>query len=228
MNSFDYTEPKIKDLLSDNSHLRIMTDFLKNKVNPKVLELGVERGSSTKAFLWYLERTNVKLFSVDIEDCSQVSNSKNWNFLQSNDLHRDFILEHFEEIKKQGVDLIYIDSYHEDRHVHNLLNIWFKYLKKDGAIFIDDIDSFPLRKKKDTWNSIVYDLTEEAVKEFYYNNEEKTLYTKYFGENGLGKIYKLSEFNEEANQANNIWKYNPIIKIIYPYLRRVMKILGKK
>ena len=226
MKNIDYNEPIAKDLLKKDSHLRIMTDFLDSKDNPKVLELGVERGSSTKAFLWYLEKTNGKLFSVDIADCSKVANSKNWQFLQSNDLHSNYILEKFEEIKKNGVDLIYIDSYHENHHVLKLLNIWFKYLKKDGAIFIDDIDSFPFREKKDIWNSIVYDLTEETIKNFYYSNNEKTLYTKYFGENGLGKIYKLVNFNEDANQTKKIWNYNFLIKMIYPLLRKIKKLIS--
>jgi len=228
MNNLDYNEPTPKDLLKKYSHLRLMTDFLENKKNPKVLELGVERGSSTKAFLWYLEKSNGKLFSIDIDDCSKVANSKNWKFLQSNDLNSDYILDNFDEIKKEGVDLIYIDSYHENFHVLKLLNIWFKYLKKDGAIFIDDIDSYPFRKRKDTWNSIVYDLTDDIIKEFYYNNNEKVLYSKYFGENGLGKIYKLVDFNVEANKKGIIWNYNPLIKIIYPYLRKIKKLISFK
>ena len=228
MNNINYNEPTAKKLLKKNSHLRIMTEFLDNKDNPKVLELGVERGSSTNAFLWYLEKKNGKLFSVDIQDCSKVANSKNWNFIKSDDLNSDYILETFDQIKKEGVDLIYIDSYHENYHVLKLLNIWFKYLKKDGAIFIDDIDSYPLRIKKDTWNSIVYDLTSDIIKEFYYNNIEKTLYTKYFGENGLGKIYKLVDFNIEANKTKKIWNYNIAIKIIYPYLRKFKKLVSFK
>jgi 23S rRNA U2552 (ribose-2'-O)-methylase RlmE/FtsJ len=228
MNNLDYNEPIPKDLLTKDSHLRLMTDFLENKKNPKVLELGVERGSSTKAFLWYLEKTNGKLFSIDIDDCSKVANSKNWNFLQCNDLNSEYILENFDEIKKEGVDLIYIDSYHENFHVLKLLNIWFKYLKKDGAIFIDDIDSYPFRKMKDIWNSIVYDLTDDIIKEFYYNNNEKALYSKHFGENGLGKIYKLVDFNVEANKTTKIWNYNPLIKIIYPYLRQIKKLISFK
>jgi len=228
MEKFDYNNSIVKDSLQKNSHLRIMTDFLNNKNNPVVLELGVERGGSTKVFLWYLEQTNGKLFSVDIADCSNSAKSEKWNFIQSNDLNKDFILEQFDEIKKNGVDLIYIDSYHENYHVLKLLNIWFKYLKKDGAIFIDDIDSFPFRKKKDTWNSIVYDLTNEAVKDFYYNNIKKTLLTVYFGENGLGKIYKLTEFNDEANKMEKIWNYNSLIKLIYPYLRKIKKIFKFK
>ena len=226
MEKFDYNNSIVKDSLQKNSHLRIMTDFLNNKNNPVVLELGVERGGSTKVFLWYLEQTNGKLFSVDIADCSNSAKSEKWNFIQSNDLNKDFILEQFDEIKKNGVDLIYIDSYHENYHVLKLLNIWFKYLKKGGAIFIDDIDSFPFRSQKDTWNSIVYDLTDDAIKEFYYNNFDKVYFTKYFGENGLGKMYKLTDLYDEPNPVRKIWNYNILIKVIYPYLRKIKKLLS--
>ena len=102
-----------------------------------------------------------------------------------------------------------------------LLNLWFKYLKKDGAIFIDDIDSFPFRKNKDVWNSIVYDLTHEAIEEFYYNNIDKVAYTKYYGENGLAKIKKFTNLYDDPNPIKKIWKYNFFVKLIYPYLRKI-------
>ena len=133
-------------LKNKNEHLRIMVDFLKTRKNPNILELGVERGSSTTAFCWIAEQINGSVFSVDIDDCSNAVISDKWKFIQSNDLNYKFILKKFEKLEKEGIDLIYIDSYHENHHVLKLLNIWFKFVKKDGAIFIDDIDSFPFRK----------------------------------------------------------------------------------
>ena len=224
MNNLNYEEIIPKEELKKGSHKRIMTDFLIDKKNPKILELGVERGFSTKAFVWFVEKVEGKVFSVDIEDCSKVVNSKNWKFIQSNDLNIDYILQHFKEVAEEGVDLIYIDSYHENFHVMKLLNLWFKYLKKDGAIFIDDIDSFPFRKKKDIWNSIVYDLTHEAIEEFYYNNTDKVIYTKYYGENGLARIKKLTNLYDDPNPIKKIWKYNFFVKLVYPYLRKIKKI----
>ena len=227
MNKVNYQDNSIKELLKSGSHLRIMTDFLLEKNNPRILELGVERGSSTKAFVWFAEKVNGKVFSVDIDDCSNVVQSSHWSFLKSDDLDRDYILKNFNEIKEQGVDLIYIDSYHENFHVSKLLNLWFKYLKKDGAIFIDDTDSFPFRQRKDTWNSIVYDLIDDVVKEFYYNNIDKIFYTKYMNtkENGLVKLYKTSDLYNEPNSDKKIWNYNIFIKIIYPYLRKIRKLI---
>ena len=46
--------------------------------------------------------------------------------------------------------------------------LWDWQLPRANLEFIDDIDSFPFRKRKDIWNSIIYDLTIDAVKEFYY------------------------------------------------------------
>ncbi len=228
MNKVNYQENSVKELLKNGSHLRIMTDFLLDKNNPSILELGVERGSSTKAFTWFAEKVNGKVFSVDIDDCSKVVQSSQWKFLKSNDLDRDYILKNFNEIKEKGVDLIYIDSYHENFHVTKLLNLWFKYLKKDGAIFVDDTDNFSFRERKDTWNSIVYDLIDEAAKEFYYKNSNKISYTKYmnYRENGLVKLYKTSDFLDESNlDKKEVWNYKIIVKIIYPYLRKIRKLI---
>ena len=171
--NYKNTEEQIKD---KNDHLRIMMDFLRTKKNPNILELGVERGASTTAFCTVSEEINGTVYSVDIDNCSDVVVSKNWNFLQSNDLDYQSILKKFNKLEVEGIDLIYIDSYHENHHVLKLLNIWFKFLKKNGAIFIDDVDSLPFRKRKDIWTSIIYDLTNEAVKNFYYNNEKKIFY----------------------------------------------------
>ena len=190
------------------------------------LECGVERGSSTKAFVWLAEKLNGHVYSVDIDDCSTVLSSKNWSFLQSDDLEIDYVLSVFKQIKETGADLLYIDSYHENYHVEKLLNSYFEYVKKDGAIFVDDIDSFPFRQKKDIWNSIIYDLTDDVVKDFYYNNLEKTNYIKWFGENGLGNFNKTVDLFEKPNPKKKIWNYNILLKILYPYLRKLKKLIS--
>ena len=48
---------------------------------PTVIELGVDRGQSTKVFLNSIKsKSDALLVSVDIRDCSSVSNSKQWRF----------------------------------------------------------------------------------------------------------------------------------------------------
>ena len=203
------------------NHIDLMIDFLSKKQNPTILEFGVERGSSTKKFISLAEKNSGKVFSVDITDCSKVSRSKSLKFLQSNDLNVDYVLDQFNEIKKNGVDLIFIDSFHEANHVQKLISYYFAYLKEDGAIFVDDVDSFPLRIKKKIWNSIVYDLTLDAVKEFYYNNTENCSLKFFFNhkENGLAMIYKKNKFGIHPNKVTKIWNYNIFLKAAYPYLR---------
>mgnify|MGYP001165345805 FL=1 len=228
MININYNDEPRKKLIDKNSHLRIMTDFLLTKEKPVILEFGVERGLSTNIFIWLAEQVGGKVYSIDIDDCSKVATSEHWQFLQSDDLKIEYILSKFPEIKELGVDLIYIDSYHENFHVQKLIMLWFKYLKKEGAIFIDDIDSEPFRRNKDVWNSIVYDLTDEAIKDFYYSNKENVFYTKYFGENGLAKLLKLSELFSQPNDIKKIWSYNIFIKIAYPYLRKLRKLFRFK
>ena len=214
-------------MLNSSDHVDLMLDFLSNRDDPTILEFGVERGYSTKKFLNFIESNGGKVFSVDINDCSKISDSTKWKFLQSDDLKADYIIKNFPEIKNEGVDLIYIDSYHEDKHVQKLISLYFKYVKKSGAIFIDDVDSFPWREKKNIWNSIVWDLTLTAVKEFYYNNNSVCSLKVFFNksENGLAMIYKKTDFGSEPKAVKKIWNYNIIFRLIYPSLRRIIRFL---
>ena len=87
--------------------------------NPIILELGVQKGRSTKKFLEICETNNGKLFSVDIDDCSNVSNNKNWKFYQTSDDNFEFIKS---KIPKK-IDVLFIDSLHEANHVEKLIKI---------------------------------------------------------------------------------------------------------
>ena len=71
---------------------KIIKDKLNTIINPIILELGVNRGRSTKRFFDYVEENGGNLYSIDIKDCSTAINSKNWNFLQCNDLNKKKIL----------------------------------------------------------------------------------------------------------------------------------------
>ena len=92
-----------------SSRHRLMAEFIKTKTKPKILEFGVERGSSTSALVWIAEKVDGKVFSVDINDCSDVVKSDSWKFLQCNDLNYQLVLKTFTDIENEGLDLIYID-----------------------------------------------------------------------------------------------------------------------
>ena len=65
---------------SARHHLAIYRRSLQ-KSKPIILELGTNRGKSTTAFLRDCRERDGRLFSVDIADCSAVSNDSNWHFI---------------------------------------------------------------------------------------------------------------------------------------------------
>jgi len=118
--------------------------IIKEINNPTILELGVQKGRSTKKFLDICKKNNGKLFSIDIEDCSNIVNDKSWNFYQTRD-------DNFEYIKSkipEKIDILFIDTLHEANHVKKLINEYYPIIKKNGFIFIDDISHLPYLKNK--------------------------------------------------------------------------------
>ena len=105
---------------------------------PIILELGVQRGNSTKKLLKLCESNNGHLYSLDVNDCSNIIDNKKWTFIKSRD-------DDFDLLIKIPNDLIFIDTLHE-KHVENLI---YNYLKIDywWLYFIDDISTFIFKNK---------------------------------------------------------------------------------
>jgi predicted O-methyltransferase YrrM len=201
--------------------LDLIEGTLKEFKDIVILEFGVNRGGSTKMFLNFLENNNGKLFSIDIKDCSNVSESKNFRFFQSNDLHVEKIISKFPEIANKGIDVLYIDSYHDPSHVYLLLSIWFKFVNKNGYIFFDDTDSYPYRIKKIFTLSVINDAISKVIKRFYHSNHKDLFYTKYYIGSGLSKFKKLSDKGSEFNLTKKLWKYNFFLSKIYIFLKKI-------
>ena len=72
-----------------------ISTFLKKDLskinNPQIVEFGVREGRSTKLFLDLCDQNNGKLFSVDIDDYSNLFTNKNWKFIKSRDDDFDFL-----------------------------------------------------------------------------------------------------------------------------------------
>ena len=125
-NNLDVFSNEVNYLEKNNTHHYFLKK-LKNIKNPIILELGVNRGGSTINFLNYINSYGGELFSIDINDCSEIIYSekfknvstKKWNFLISNDVDIDNILLKFPILKK-GIDVLYIDSYHDSTHVKKI------------------------------------------------------------------------------------------------------------
>ena len=93
-------------------------DLINNINNPIILELGVQQGISTKKFLDICDKNNGKL-SVDIEDCSNVSNNTKWKFIKSRDDNFNYI----KSLIPREIDILFIDTLHEAKHVEKFFTI---------------------------------------------------------------------------------------------------------
>ncbi len=166
---------------------------LKNISNPKILEFGVKEGRSTKLLLDYCNKNNGELFSIDIEDYSNLFSDKNWHFIKSRD-------DNFEYLKSKipnKLDLIYLDSLHEAKHVEKIFYYYFDYLKIDGIFFIDDISWIPYIKNSERDNfycEINNKETFEKLLEIYNSNQEKFDIFFTFISSGMCKIVKKQNF----------------------------------
>ena len=108
---------------------------VKSLSSPVILELGVDRGQSTKVILNAMHgKENATLVSVDIKDCSNVSNLGYWTFIQDDSCNIKQIIK-LAPILKKGIDLIYIDSLHTPDHVYKEIYGWFPFLKKWIYVF---------------------------------------------------------------------------------------------
>jgi len=166
---------------------------IKNISNPKILEFGVKEGRSTKLLLDYCNKNNGELFSVDIEDYSNLFSDKNWHFIKSRD-------DNFGYLKSKipnKLDLIYLDSLHEAKHVEKIFYYYFDYLKIDGIFFIDDISWIPYIKNSERDNfycEINNKETFEKLLEIYNSNQEKFDIFFTFISSGMCKIVKKQNF----------------------------------
>ena len=165
-------------------------DKIKEKKDLIILELGVQNGDSTKKFLEICDRNKGHLYSVDIVDCSKVSDNKNWTFIQSRD-------DNFDLIKSKipnEIDILYIDSLHEANHVNKIIYGYYDLLKLGGIIFIDDISHLPYVKngvRNNFYCEINNKETFNAILEIYFSNHENFDLNFNFESSGLAIIKKI-------------------------------------
>ena len=185
--------------------------IIKEINNPTILELGVQKGRSTKKFLDICKKNNGKLFSIDIDDCSNIINDKSWNFYQTRD-------DNFEYIKSkipEKIDILFIDTLHEANHVKKLINEYYPIIKKDGFIFIDDISHLPYLKNKDRDNfycEINNKETFDLLISIYSENTENFDLSFTFVSSGLAiikkktdsELFDYTKLNERGLTTKNI------------------------
>lgn len=194
--------------------------LIKKINNPIILELGVQKGRSTIKFLDLCKKNEGKLFSVDVNDCSSVSNDKNWKFIQS----RDDNFKYIKNFIPKKINVLFIDTIHEATHVENLIYAYYDYLEVGGFIFIDDISHLPYLKKSKRNNfycEINNKETFNRILEIYDNNNEAFDLSFSFNSSGIAIIEK--KINNNLNQKNILKTRDFSIK---NYLRKLKNIIN--
>ena len=193
-----------------------MFSNLANIKNPTFLEFGVREGISTKRFIEICDKNNGKIYSVDIDDCSKVSNNDKWKFIQSRD-------DNFEYIHKkipEKFDAILIDSFHNAKHVKKLIYHYYKNLKIGGYMFVDDVCWIPYAKNnyRNHFNSEINNReTFEMINEIIISNQKNINVFFSFVGSGMAKIIKKN--NETLKETKKIFSRTHSIK---NYVRKLL------
>tara|TARA_B100000767_G_C19583829_1_gene458484 strand:- start:65 stop:763 length:699 start_codon:yes stop_codon:yes gene_type:complete len=162
--------------------------------NPVILEFGVRAGFSTSIFLDLCKINNGQLYSIDINDYSELFKDKNWNFIRSRDDDFDFI----EDKIPKKFDLICIDTLHKANHVEKILYYYYKRLKLNGMIIIDDISWLLYAsdsKRNNFFREINNKETFNKLLAIYNGNRENILLEVNFTSSGSAKITKITDNN---------------------------------
>mgnify|MGYP003686204717 FL=1 len=179
MNEYD---KKLKDFFMEE---------LKSVKAPKIVEFGVRKGISTKMFIDICEKNNGFLHSVDCDDFTNVSDSRYWKF----HLTRDDNFDYLDQEIPDGIDLFYLDSFHNANHIEKIIYHYYPKLKLNGQFIIDDVSWIPYLKdaKRNSFNcERNNNETFERIMEINYGNSRNLeLYFSFIG-SGLAKIIKRS------------------------------------
>lgn len=197
----------------EQEKLEIIRSKISDIKNPNILELGVQKGNSTKMFLDICNKNDGYLTSIDIKDCSNVSKDKRWKFIFSSDDNFEYIDQHITDKK---FDILFIDSYHEPSHVRKIFYHYFYYLKKNALIFIDDVMWLPYVKNGVRDNDFIERinrLTFNKLLEIFNNNIENLTLDVNFNGSGLAILKKTGDkLNKEIEIKNRLFSIKNLIK----------------
>jgi len=205
-----------------DNKLDYIIEKIKNIKNINILELGVQRGLSTKKFLDVCEDNNGFLTSIDIDDCSDVSKSDKWKFIHSSD--DDF--EKIDKIISKSFDFIFIDSLHEPNHVKKIFYHYYDFLKVDGMCIIDDISWIPYTKdeyRNNEFSENINRATFKTILEIYNMNKKNFLLEFFFKDSGYAVITKKK--NNILSPSKKIISRELTIKNL---IRKIYKRMPKK
>lgn len=189
---------------------------IKNVQNLTVLEFGVRHGISTNKFLENIRKNKGHLYSVDIDDYSNVANDENWTFIQS----RDDNYEYIEKKIPQEFDVIYLDSFHSAPHIKKIIYHYFPKLKINGLFFIDDISWLPYAKNnyRNSFNCEINNKeTFNIILEILMSNQKNIDVDFSFIGSGMCKIKKKndSKLNKEIKILSRTLSIKNLIRKLF-------------
>ena len=195
--------------------LNLIKKKIENIDKPLILELGVKEGRSTRMFLEVCDKNNGNLISVDILDCSKVSNNPRWRFIHSSDDNFDYI----NNIIKKKIDILFIDSLHDPNHIKKVFYNYFNFVKINGLIFIDDLVWLPYVKggyRDNEFVETINRLTFNKILEIFNENKNNFTLDINFSGSGLAIIKKINvKLNYEKKISNRLFSLKNILKLIY-------------
>jgi len=202
--------------------LDYIIERIKNIQKIKILELGVQSGSSTKKFIELCNINDGYLTSIDIDDCSKVIKSDRWKFIHSSDDN----FEKIDDIIPKALDFLFIDSLHEAKHVEKVFYHYYNFLKKGGICIIDDISWLPYSKNQyrdNEFSEYTNRSTFNKILEIYNQNQRNFFLEFFFRESGYAIITK-----KEENSLNRPIKIKSREHGLKNLLRKIYKRKPKK
>ena len=193
---------------------KFILDHEIDKKNINILEFGVREGRSTKMFLDICAKNEGKLISVDVDDYSNLFNDNNWTFLKTRDDDYEKVSSYF----SKDFDIILIDSLHEPSHVSKLIYTYWKHLKLNGSMYIDDISWLPYMKNRWRDHEFTENINRDTfnkILEIQLSNYDNINLTFSFSGSGMCRIIKQNH-NELSKP-----------KLMFPRKNYIKKILKK-
>jgi cephalosporin hydroxylase len=124
-----------------------------------IVELGVRGGESTYVLERVARLCESRLVSVDIEDCSFVSNYARRTFVKSDDI--TFAAQFPRYCRDRGaepeIDVLFIDTSHLFEHTVQEIRHWFPFLSARAVVFFHDTNLRKIYFRKDGSMGIGWD-----------------------------------------------------------------------
>jgi predicted O-methyltransferase YrrM len=117
-----------------NEHLPTFVDLCLELEAKTVIELGTRGGVSTIAWLYGLELTDGRLWSVDVDPAPDFEHER-WTFIQGNDLDRGVLAE-----LPSSADVVFIDTSHDYQQTVAELNVYRWKVRPGGKIVLHDTE----------------------------------------------------------------------------------------